>query len=223
MYYVDLNGAYMAAVKSIPTGTDLSGQNTRIKELIEILYAARLQAKKEGNDKLATTLKFMMTSCWGYSIQRPKIVKHKYCKNVDNYMATFAPFVIKHKYNTDGISGYVDTINSFVPHFSFPQFAKSVLDEFRRMINEVKQVVNVLYENIDAILVTEEDYHKLLELGYIGNKLGQFKIEHIFTEIAIKSQRVYVATLDSGEKYYHCVKRETDYDSFVDAVRKITE
>ncbi len=138
-------------------------------------------------------------------------------------MATFAPFVIKHKYNDDGVSGYVDTINSFVPHFTFPQFAKSVLDEFRRMINEVKQVVNVLYENIDAILVTEEDYHKLLELGYIGNKLGQFKIEHIFTEIAIKSQRVYVATLDSGEKYYHCVKRETDYDSFVDAVRKITE
>ena len=40
LYYVDLNGAYMAAVKSIPTGTDLSGQNTRIKELIEILYAA---------------------------------------------------------------------------------------------------------------------------------------------------------------------------------------
>ena len=110
---------------------------------------------------------------------KTKIIKHKFCKDVNSYIETYAPFVVKYKYNEDGTSGFVDTLNSFAPHFTFPQFAKSVLDEFKRMMDKVKTEVNVLYENVDAILITERDYNKLLQLGYIGTKLGQFKIEHI--------------------------------------------
>lgn len=222
LYYIDLNGAYMAAVKSIPTGDyPFTGVNTKIKDLIQKLYDARQRAKEQNNNKLATTLKFIMTSCWGYSIQRPKIIKHKFCKDVNSYIETYAPFVVKYKYNEDGTSGFVDTLNSFAPHFTFPQFAKSVLDEFKRMMDKVKTEVNVLYENVDAILITERDYNKLLQLGYIGTKLGQFKIEHIFTEIAIKSQRKYIGTLLDGQKYYHCVSKDTNYDSFVAEVKEL--
>lgn len=222
LYYIDLNGAYMAAVKSIPKqiGSMDKGENTKIKELIETLYKFRIDAKKQGNVKLATTLKFMMNSCWGYSIQRPKLIKHKYCKNVNNYVETYAPYVVRYSYNqTDGVSGYVDTINPFVQHFSFPQFAKSVLDEFNRMISNIKNIVNILYQNVDAILITESDYNKLVKLGYIGNELGQFKIEHIFTEIAIKSKKRYVGILEDGSKYYHCVKESEEYEEFINSCK----
>ena len=238
LYYIDLNGAYMAAVKSIPkhiedmplgeAPTKDSRENTKIKELIEILYEFRMNAKRNGNDKLATTLKFLMNSCWGYSIQRPKLIKHKYTENVQKYIETYEPYVVKYKTNSelrigdslhreaDNKSGYVTTINPFVQHFSYPQFAKSVLDEFNNIMNNIKNIVNVLYQNVDAILISESDYFKLVELGYIGDKLGQFKIEYIFSEIAIKSKKKYMGILaETGEVFYHCVKKEVKYEEFV--------
>ena len=221
LYYIDLNGAYMSAVKYIPTGEKGEGHgvNTKIKDLIEKLYEERMKAKENGNDKLAKTLKFLMTSCWGYSIKRPKLVKHKYTKNVNSYVETFAPFVIGYNYNDDGVSGFVDTVNSFVPHYTIPQFARSVLVEFKKMMDEVKKLVTVYYENVDAILISESDYNKLVELGYVGNELGKFKIEHVFTEIAIKSSKRYVGMLENGEKYYHCVKNDVNYEDFVNDVK----
>ena len=220
LYYIDLNGAYMSTVKYIPTGPDGNGEpNDKIGELIILLYAARINAKNNGNNKLATTLKYMMNSCWGYSIKRHKLFKHKYVNDVNKYIDTYAPFITKYKYNNDNVSGYVDTINSFSQHFTCPQFAYSVLTEFKSKMDSIKSIVNVLYENIDAILISESDYNKLVQLGYVGDELGQFKIEHIFTEIAIKSVKRYVATLDDGSKYYHCVNDTVDYNSFVNDVK----
>ena len=56
---------------------------------------------------------------------------------------------------------------------------------------------------------------------YIGECLGLFKIEHIFTEIAIKSSRQYVSTLDNGTNYYHCVKDSIDYNEFISEVKSL--
>ena len=222
LYYIDLNGAYMSCVKSIPTGKKGDEEpNTKIKELIEKLYDARVTAKNEGKDKLAKTLKFMMTSCWGYSIQRQKTIKHKYTKNVKEYINTFSPFVLGYNM-VDEEQGFVDTVNSFVPHFTIPHFALSVLNEFKKKMDEVKNLVNVYYENVDAILIDEDDYNKLVKLGYIGGEespLGLFKIEKVFTEIAIKSSKRYVATVENGDKYYHCVKDSVDYDEFIEEVK----
>ena len=86
-------------------------------------------------------------------------------------------------------------------------------------MDEVKRLVNVYYENVDALLINESDYNKLVDLGYIGDKLGKFKVEKVFTEIAIKSSKRYVATLENGDKYYHCVKVGVDYDEFVREVK----
>lgn len=233
LYYIDLNGAYMSSVTSIPTGLpnenlDFDGQNTKIKDLIEILYNKRNEAKKNGNNKLALTLKFIMTSCWGYSIQRPKIIKHKFAKDVRKYVDTFAPYILRYSFNEDNTSGFVDTINSFVQHYTTPQFARNVLRKFNDKMNEIKSLVNVYYENIDAVLINESDYNKLKSLGYFGNELGKFKIEHVFTEIAIKSSKTYVATLDNGDKFYHCVNKDIEgfardpldlYDNFVNEVK----
>ena len=216
MYYVDLNGAYMSAVESIPTGMNGDGEpNEKIKQLIQTLY----QIRKRSNQKLSKTLKFMMNSCWGYSIQRPKTIKRKYSKKLEKDIETFAPYVYKYHFNNDGVSGYIHTVNSFVPHFTIPQFAKSVLDRFNEKMNHIKSLVHVYYENIDAVLIDENDYHKLVDMGFVGDELGQFKIERVFDEIAIMSPKRYVATLDNGERFYHCVSESIDYDAFVDEVK----
>lgn len=223
LYYIDLNGAYMSCVKGIPTGKNGDGElNTKVRDLINDLYKARLQASKEGKDKLAFTLKVMMASCYGYSIRRQKDINHKYTSNVENYINTFNPFVVKWNY-TDDQAGFVDTIKSFAPHFTCPQFAKLVLDEFQDKMNQVKSLVNVLYQNIDAVLISESDYLKLKDLGFIGNELGQFKIEHIFKEFAFKGGRQYVATLDNNDPFFHCVRKNIDYDAFVSKVKSICD
>ena len=217
LYYIDLNGAYMSAVESIPTGENGDGvPNTRIKELIQTLYDIR----KQSNPKLAKTLKCMMNSCYGYSIRRPKTVKRKYAKNVNKLIDEMEQFIYKYSYENNGESGWVSLIESFVPHFTCPQFAKSVLDTFRKKMEEVKALVNVYYQNIDAVLISEDDYNKLLRLGYIGDKLGMFKIEKIFDEIAIMSSKKYVAKLEDGSIFRHCVKDNINYDSFVNDVKQ---
>ena len=225
LYYIDLNGAYMSCIKGIPTGKYPFNNelNTKIKDLIDELYEARSRAKRDGLVKLSITLKYLMNSCWGYSIKRPKIIKHKFCDDVDKYVDTFAPFVVKYKYLNGSSKGFVDTIQSFVPHFTTPQFAKAVLDTFNEKMEKVRSLVQVLYQNVDAILIRESDYKKLVEMGFVGDELGQFKIEHIFTEFAKKSGRQYVAKLESGERFFHCVRSSVDYDRFVDEVKNMIE
>ena len=44
-------------------------------------------------------------------------------------------------------------------------------------------VKKIYYYNVDAVLIDEEDCNKLVLLGYVGPKLGQFKVLHVFTEI----------------------------------------
>ena len=88
-------------------------------------------------------------------------------------------------------------------------------------MNEIKSIVKVYYQNVDAILITESDYDKLVRLVYVGSDLGQFKIEHVFTEFALKKNRQYVATLEDGERFYHCVKKDIDYEQFVDHVKSL--
>ena len=89
------------------------------------------------------------------------------------------------------------------------------------MFNEIKSFVNPIYENVDALLLTESDYHILEQKGYMHpDKLGYFKIEHIITEIAISSQRKYVATFDDNTQHFHCVNSsKITYEDFVNEIK----
>ena len=58
-----------------------------------------------------------------------------------------------------------------------------------------------------------------MALGYVGNELGKFKIEHVFTEIGITSSRKFVATLEDGTKLIHCPKKDIDYDAFINEIK----
>ena len=214
LYYIDQAGAYMSSVTSIPSGMpdddgNFKSENTKIKELIEHLYDIRMKAKKVGMVKLATTIKYMMNSSWGYSMKKPKLIKHRFVKDVDEYVKKFDPFIIKYKY-TCGRSGYVDRINPYVESYSYPQFARSVLNTFNAKMKELCNNVNVLYSKTDSALIYENDYKKLLSENWIGEKLGLFKVEHIFTEVYVKSAEKWIGKNEDGTYFYHMSKKLKD-------------
>ena len=103
--------------------------------------------------------------------------------------------------------------------YSYPQFAREVLNNYHEKINKIRSMCNIFYENIDAILINEDDYKKLENNGFIGNQLGQFKIEHIFKEIAISSSRKFVDILDDDTKFIHLPKKDIDCNEFVENVK----
>ena len=215
----------MNFVKYIETGEpnekgEFEGKNERIGEVIRMMYDLRLNAKHEGKNKLATTLKFIMNSVWGLLISKPKVIKYKYVQKVDNYIERFGSYVLKYNY-VNGESGFVNTVNCYVENFTFPQFAYSVLTEYNKFFDYVKSLVPVYYENIDAILTNEEGFNKLKSLNLIDNEeLGKFKLDKIFKEIAIKSNRLYAAKTIDDEVVFHTYKKSVDYETFVNEVKK---
>lgn len=218
LYYVDLNSAYLSVIEGIPTGKCdengiFSGElNTKIKELINKLYNIRQQIK-ETNPILSKCIKLLTTSCWGSSIKKNRIYKTVKPKDKDMFIASNINFVVEHDEHI------VKMIKSISFQYSYPQFAREVLNNYHNKMNEIRKICKIYYENIDAILIDENDYNKLVELGYVGNELGKFKIEHIFTEIAIKSSRKFVATLEDGSKLIHCPKKDIDYNEFINEIK----
>ena len=202
-YYLDFNGAYCSFMQSIPTGPTADGPaNTKIKELIQIFYNKRIEAKQQGNTKFATTLKFMMCSCYGTSIAKPQLVKHKYSENIEGTIRNQGEFVISHENKT---AGFVNIIQPYVEHYSHPHFAKVILDGFNTKLNEIKSIVNVLFINIDAIVVNEHDYNKLLELGYVHpTELGCLKVEHVFSSMTFYNKMRWIGVNLDGTEFRHC-------------------
>ena len=76
-----------------------------------------------------------------------------------------------------------------------------MLLNYHEKMEKISKIVNVLYCNIDSILITESDFKKLEELGYINDELGGLKVEHIFTEFVIKSTGKWIGKLEK-EKFW---------------------
>ena len=220
LYYVDLNSAFLSVVTGIPSGlpdefgnfesrssAEGGSENKKIVELINIFQKARTTA----DQKFKHTLKSLITSCWGYSISKPRNYKTKHVPDVHRAINEYGDRVASFRFNEDNRSGVIKVEQSFVQNYTYPQFARSVLNNYADKVNEICSIVTPLYFNIDAFLITENDYNKLVEHGMIGNEMGKLKIEKIFTEFCCVSSRKYVATLEDGTQYLHCIKKET-YD-----------
>ena len=187
LYYVDMNSSYMSFINGIPTDLNLTERNYKINELIRTLYTLRRNLKTT-NPKLAITLKFLMNSCFGYSLRKQKMYKNKFSANLDSYTNNYNSFIFA-VYKTDENKGFVHSKQSFSPDYNYCQFGYDILKNYNNFMNNIKNKVNVIYENIDAILINESDYNKLKSEGLIGNELGQFKIEHIFKSFEYVSPR----------------------------------
>ena len=218
LYYVDLNSAYLSVIEGIPEGKcDVNGNfsgklNTKIKDLIHKLYNIR-QSIKTTNPVLSKCLKLLSTSCWGSSIKRNRMFKTTKPRDKEAFVNSHINYIIEHG------DDVVRMIKSISFQYSYPQFAREVLTNYNNKMEEIRKLCTIYYENIDAILIDEDDYNKLVGLGLVGNELGKFKIEHIFTEIAIMSSRKFVATLDNGEHLIHCPKKDIDYNAFIETVK----
>ena len=103
-------------------------------------------------------------------------------------------------------AGFVNIVQPYVEFYSHPHFAKVILEGFNNKLNEIKSLVNVLFINIDAIVINEEDYQKLLALGYVHpTELGKLKVEHVFSSMTFYSKmRWYGVNLD-GSIFRHCI------------------
>ena len=202
-YYLDFNGAYTSFMTHIPAGVDFQERNTKIYDLINIMYTKRLEAKESGNKKLATTIKFLMNSCYGASIAKAKTIKHKFSENIAGTINNQGNLVIAHE---DKSAGFVNILQPYVEHYNWSQFAKVILDGFNNKMAEIKSIVKVLFQNIDAIIVNESDYNKLQELGYIHpTELGKLKVEHIFSSVKFYSKMRWVAVNEDGTEFRHCM------------------
>ena len=144
-----------------------------------------------------------MCSCYGTSIRKAKTIKHKYSNNIQGTINNQGDLVISCE-NKD--AGFVNIIQPYVEHYSHPHFAKVILDGFNNKLNEIKSIVNVLFQNIDAIVVNESDYNKLNELGYIHpTELGKPKVEHVFESMKFYNKMRWIGINEDGSEFRHCM------------------
>ncbi|KAI5551423.1 DNA/RNA polymerases family [Trichomonas vaginalis G3] len=81
-----------------------------------------------------------------------------------------------------------------------------VYDKLSGLRYEVKSKVVVYYENIDALMTNEEGYNKLIEMGMVGEKMGCFKLDKVFSDFHVISKRKYWGILEDGTEIKHCMK-----------------
>ena len=105
----------------------------------------------------------------------------------------------------DNDHGFIQIKKPYVEHYNHPQFAKVILDGFNNKCNEIKALVNVLFQNFDAFVVNESDYNKLKALGYIHpTELGKLKVEHVFTSMTFKNKCQWTGINEDGTEFRHC-------------------
>ena len=202
-YYLDFNGAFTSFMSHIPKAD--GNPNTKIADLINLMYNARMKAKEEGNPKLATTIKFMMNSAYGKSISKPKTIKHKYSANIQGTLSHQGDLVACWSEQSEG-AGFCDIIQPYVEHYNHVHFAKVILDGFNNKLNEIKSIVDVKMQNIDAIVVNESDFNKLNALGYIHDtELGKLKIEHVFSSVKFYNKMKWIGVNLDGTEFRHCM------------------
>ena len=104
-------------------------------------------------------------------------------------------------------------------HYYYPQHAKRLLDNYHEKMKRIGELVNVLYCNIDSILITESDYLKLKELGYVDdNAFVKFRVEHIFTRFAIKDCRNWYGVCENGDIISRPKKLNITFEEFVNII-----
>ena len=165
------------------------GFNTKINDLIRILFDLRAKYKKEGNP-LQETIKLLLNSIYGKSILKPiktdtKIIDPNKLEHFINLNYNF----IKEIHEIPGnkkVKAYAKMIKPINHHFNVPQFGVGVLSWSKHIMNEVmcladQKGLEVYYQDTDSLHIKEEDVAKLQEhfketygRELIGKNLCQF-------------------------------------------------
>jgi len=205
------------------------GGNKRLGELIQTLFNRRLEAKKAKQDALQQTLKLMLNSAYGKTIQKPtstknniinkdKCVKDKATGEWKTFKdANYTQYVFNH-YKT--IEKMIDlspkqvciTEFSIDKSYNRSQCGAMILSYSKRIMNEVFDCandlkVNIYYTDTDSIHIdydgvkpVEDEYRRRYNKELNGKQLGQF---HIDFDLKGADSEVYaIKSLFLGKKSY---------------------
>ena len=176
------------------------------------MHEDRIRLKNAGM-RIEKTIKGLICIAYGNSIKTQKKFKNIYSDNIQNTINNHGTHVVK--YNDK----YVTIMRDISPHFYHPQYAKRLLDNYHEKMKRIGELVDILYCNIDSILVTESDYLKLEELGYIDdNAFGKFRVEHIFTRFAIKDCKNWIGICENGKVIKRPKKSNRNFEEFANTL-----
>ena len=201
-----------------------SGRNTKIRDVMQYLFNARLEKKKEGNPS-QIIYKLIMNAIYGKSILKPintkTIVVSK--KNIDKYC----------QYNYQNIKTWVEVGNKYIvklfkpinKHFNCAQVGTEILSYSKRLMNNVMTLaedndINIYYQDTDSmhietskINILAQKFKTIYGNDLIGKQMGQFHTDFKLGEckdiVAVESiflgKKCYIDSLigDNTEIGYH--------------------
>ena len=198
----------------------MEGYNTKIIDLIKKFYNLRLKYKKEGNP-LEIVFKLILNNFYGTNIMREHEERtHWVCgKRVKdpNYM-----YKIWDKYGMENVEGWeikrgmlkLKIKNAFDPqHWVCAHWGCIILSESKKIMANAMFPIDKYchYTDTDSMIISEEGI-KIFPKHLLGNKLGQFKLEHhtkssnMFIEkgifLAPKLYLLKEVDLDNGNVYW---------------------
>jgi hypothetical protein len=205
------------------------GGNKKLGDLIQKLFNERLKAKKEKQNALQQTLKLMLNSAYGKTIQKPTkqkktiINRDKRTLNKDTNEWTsvkdynYKRYVINNFNTIDKIlelnDNQVEVVQSGIDKsYNRSQCGAMILSYSKRIMNEVFDCANDLKVNIyytdtdsihidyDGVAKVEDEYRTRYNKELNGKQLGQF---HIDFDLDGADGEVYATnTIILGKKSY---------------------
>lgn len=205
------------------------GSNKKMGEVIQRLFNARLQAKKEGKTALSNTIKLMLNSSYGKTImKKSKTAKQIIKTETKKYNKTTKQWEVKSKTNfKDYIYNNFNTIRNYRKlnennyevektcadnSFNRGHIGCAILSISKRIMNEVFDVANdnkypIYYTDTDSLHCNLEDVPKL-EAKYkerYNKELNGKQLEQFHTDFDLDGAKEEIYATKSiflGKKSY---------------------
>ena len=205
------------------------GSNKKMGEVIQRLFNARLQAKKEGKTALSNTIKLMLNSSYGKTImKKSKTAKQIIKTETKKYNKTTKEWEVKSKTNLkDYIYNNFNTIRNYRKlnennyevektcadnSFNRGHIGCAILSISKRIMNEVFDVANdnkypIYYTDTDSLHCNLEDVPKL-EAKYkerYNKELNGKQLEQFHTDFDLDGAKEEIYATKSiflGKKSY---------------------
>ena len=194
------------------------GFNCNIRNLANDLYGIREELKVK-NDRINDVFKSILNTLWGKCTYKPKNMKNvtrTIGEDSDKFLNVNYDYIYKSKPINETSVTYAIT-KPLSLEYGIPQFSTSILSYSRSFMNDVyfkaaDMDIPIYYSNTDCCLMDKANIYKL---GIVGDKLGEFKIEHDnISRAIIISPKKFIHIYSDGRPA-RCVWRyKTDDDEY---------
>jgi hypothetical protein len=216
-YYQDVKRAYPDIKINFIKGYYFNdGYNTKINELIQILFDYRNEMKKIKNP-LQEIIKLIMNSIYGKSLLKAndeEVIFKRFDNNndINKYIIRNMNHLKETNINNNNNMCKIIKNKDICDHFSLVHFGINILSYSKLLMNNLKILaydnkLNIYYQDTDSIHITNKDLLKLEKLykdtynkALIGTKLGEF---HNDFELNGTNENIYSThSIILGKKAY---------------------